>query len=83
MTTVRLPAALEKKLDSASKANKRTKSDMIKEALERYFDREEPEKDSYELGKEYFGQYGSGDGALSTTYKARLKEKLDAKRDTR
>ncbi len=83
MTTVRLPEALEKKLDSASKANKRTKSDVIKEALERYFDREEAEKDSYELGKEYFGQYGSGDGTLSTSYKARMKEKLDAKRDTR
>lgn len=83
MTTVRLPADLEKKLDSASKAGKRSKSELIKEALERYFDRDEPEKNSYELGKEYFGQYGSGEGALSTSYKARIKEKLDAKRSTR
>jgi len=83
MTTVRLPAELEKKLDATSKADKRSKSDVIKEALERYFDREEPEKDSYELGKEFFGQCGSGDGTLSTTYKARIKEKLDAKRNTR
>ena len=83
MTTVRLPADLEKKLDAASRTDKRSKSDVIKEALERYFDREEPEKDSYELGKEYFGQYGSGDGTLSKSYKARIKEKLDAKRSTR
>ena len=83
MTTVRLPADLEKKLDSASKVGKRTKSELIKEALERYFDRDEPEKDSYELGKEYFGLYGSGEGTLSTSYKARIKEKLNAKRHTR
>jgi len=83
MTTVRLPADLEKKLDSASNAGKRSKSELIKEALERYFDRKEPEKDSYELGKEYFGQYGSGEGTLSTSYKTRIKEKLDAKRSTR
>ena len=83
MTTVRLPADLEKKLDSASRADKRSKSELIKEALERYFDRDEPEKDSYELGKEYFGLYGSGEGTLSTNYKARIKEKLDAKRSTR
>jgi len=83
MTTVRLPADLEKKLDSASKADKRSKSELIKEALERYFKSEEPEKDSYELGKEFFGQYGSGDGTLSTSYKALIKEKLDAKRSTR
>jgi len=83
MTTVRLPEGLEKKLDDTSKAEKRSKSDLIKEALERYFNREEPEKDPYELGKEYFGRYGSGEKDLSTTYKARIKEKIDAKRRTR
>jgi predicted DNA-binding protein len=83
MTTVRLPADLEKKLATTSKAEKRSKSELIKEALERYFDRNESEKDSYELGKEYFGAYGSGEGTLSTSYKARIKEKLDAKRNTR
>jgi predicted DNA-binding protein len=83
MTTVRLPADLEKKLDTSSKAEKRSKSELIKEALERYFDRDEPEKGSYELGKEYFGAYGSGEGTLSASYKARIKEKLDAKRRTR
>jgi len=59
---------------------KRTsKTNVIREALENLFTQEETEKDSYELGEEYFGKYGSGDGSLSTTYKNKLKEKLHGK----
>jgi len=76
MTTVRLPLEFERKLDAISKTRHRSKSDLIKEALENYFFHEESMKDSYELGKEYFGKYGSGDGALSSTYKERIKEKI-------
>ena len=83
MTTVRLPADLEKKLDTASRTRNRSKSEVIKEALERYFDSDEPEKDSYELGKDCFGKFGSGIGTLSTNYKRQIREKLDAKRHTR
>ncbi len=57
---------------------KRTsKTNVIREALENLFNQEESEKDSYELGEEYFGKYGSGDGSLSTTYKNKLKGKLN------
>jgi antitoxin (DNA-binding transcriptional repressor) of toxin-antitoxin stability system len=31
---------------------------------------------SYEVGKKYFGKYGSGNGCLSQDYKKRLKQKL-------
>jgi predicted DNA-binding protein len=79
MTAVRLPIELEQKLDSLSKAKHKSKTEIIKEALETFFYKEENEKDSYEIGIQYFGQYGSGDGHLSTTYKQKIKGKLNAK----
>jgi len=34
---------------------------------------------SYEIGKKYFGKYGSGNGRLSQDYKKNLKQKLYGK----
>ncbi len=82
MTTVRLPDDIEKRLASLSRTKKKTKSELIKEALEQFFYQQGNEKDSYELGKEYFGQYGSGKGNLSVGYKKLIKEKINAKRNT-
>jgi len=82
MTTVRLPDDIEKKLIILSRTKKKTKSELIKEALEQFFHQQGNENDSYELGKEYFGQYGSGKRNLSTEYKKLIKEKLNAKRNT-
>ena len=82
MTTVRLPDDIEKRLASLSRTKKKTKSELIKEALEQFFYQQGNEKDSYELGKEYFGQYGSGKGNLSVEYKKLIKEKIHAKRNT-
>jgi predicted DNA-binding protein len=79
MTSVRLPVEFELKLEAISRARHKPKSELIKEALETYFSQEESMKDSYELGKDYFGRHGSGDGKLSATYKKRLKEKVHAK----
>ncbi|GHU80815.1 hypothetical protein FACS189468_1650 [Spirochaetia bacterium] len=79
MTTTRLPCNLEQKLDAASKAQHKPKSDFVKEALVQYFAREETEKSSWEVGEPYFGNYGSGDGNLSAEYKDRLREKIRAK----
>ncbi|GHU48775.1 hypothetical protein FACS1894200_06480 [Spirochaetia bacterium] len=39
----------------------------------------EAEYDSYELGKDVFGKYGSGRSDLSVNYKALLKDKIRAK----
>jgi Arc/MetJ-type ribon-helix-helix transcriptional regulator len=83
MTTVRLPADIEQKLELVSSAKHVTKSELIKEALELLFSREEREKDSFELGEERFGRYGSGRTDLSTNYKLLLKEKISAKSSTR
>ena len=72
MTTVRLPLEIEQRLEILSRQKHKSKTEIIKEALERLFYQEESEKDSYELGKELFGRYGSGDGSLSVTYKERI-----------
>ena len=82
MTTVRLPLDYEQKLDTLSILKKKSKSELIKEALDIFFHQEESEFDSYELGKKYFGQYGSGDGSLSVTYKNKIKGKINAKFNT-
>lgn len=79
MTAVRLPIELEQKLDSLSKAKHKSKTEIIKEALETFFYKEDEEKDSYEIGIQFFGQYGSGDGQLSTTYKQKINGKLNVK----
>jgi Arc/MetJ-type ribon-helix-helix transcriptional regulator len=83
MTTVRLPVEIEQKLEAVSKNRNRSKSDLIKEALEVFFSQEENEKDSYEIGKVYFGKFGSENGGLSINYKKILKEKLRAKHSSR
>ncbi|HBD95969.1 MAG: CopG family transcriptional regulator [Spirochaetes bacterium GWF1_31_7] len=82
MTTVRLPIDYEQKLDFLANLKKKTKSEIIKEALDVFFTQEESELDSYKLGESFFGLYGSGDGSLSTTYKKKLKEKINAKRNS-
>jgi len=81
MTTARLPVELEQKLDAVSRTRHKSKSNLIKEALEQFF-RQEETMDSYEIGKAYFGKHGSGNGKLSTSYKKLLKDKLRAKYHT-
>jgi hypothetical protein len=80
MTTARLPYEIEQKLEAASKAQGKPKSEFVREALAQYFDQEETGKSSWELGEPYFGRYASGEGDLSLTYKDRLKERIGAKR---
>ena len=40
---------------------------------------ESEKKSSYEIGKTYFGKYGSGKGSLSQNHKKLLKQKLHGK----
>ena len=46
MTTVRLPLDIEQKLEILSKAKHKSKTELIKEALENLFYQAESEKDS-------------------------------------
>ena len=78
MTTVRLPIEYEQKLIALAEQKNKTKSELIKEALDIFFHKTEAEKNSYELGERYFGRHGSGDGFLSVRYKQRVKEKIHA-----
>ncbi|MDR1024528.1 MAG: ribbon-helix-helix domain-containing protein [Treponema sp.] len=80
MTTIRLSYDMEEKLEAASRAQNKPKSDFVREALVQYFAQEETEKSAWEVGEPYFGKYGSGDGNLSVDYKNRLKDKIRAKR---
>ena len=64
MTTVRLPIEYEQKLIVLAEQKNKTKSELIKEALDIFFHKTEAEK--------------SGDGFLSVRYKQRVKEKVHA-----
>ena len=80
--SVRLPFDTSNRLAALARAKNKTKSEIIIEALEMYYDQEENELDSYTLGLPYFGKYSSGEGDLSTTYKQRIKEKLRARQNS-
>ena len=82
MTTVRLPMEIEQKLTSFSELQNKSKTEIIKDALEIFFYQQNFDKDSYELGLDYFGKFGSGDGSLSKTYKNKLKDKIRVKHNT-
>lgn len=81
MLTVRLPNHLEHLLNVVSQTEQKTKTEIIKEALQTYImDFQSKKKQTpYELGKDLFGACGSGDGNLSSTYKEKLTEKLHEK----
>jgi len=80
MLAVRLPKDLEKNLLNYAKKHNKTKTDVVKEALNLLFKmQEEKSKTAYELGKDLFGKYSSNQQNLSTDYKRKLKEKLSAK----
>jgi len=82
ITTARLPSDTRIKLDALSKVKGKTKSDIIKESIDFYYEHEENQIDSYTLGEPYFGKYSLGEGDLSTTYKQRIKEKLRARQNS-
>lgn len=79
MLTIRLPENEEARLNIISANEKTTKSEIVKRALKLYFRNYFEKTSPYELGKDLFGRYGSGDGNLSNSYKELLKEKLRAK----
>ena len=82
ITTARLPPDTRNKLQILAQVKGKTKSDIIKESLDMYYEQEEKEIDSYTLGLPYFGKYGSGNTDLSTTYKERIREMLRARQNS-
>jgi predicted DNA-binding protein len=82
ITTARLPVNTRNKLLALARIKNKTKSEIIIQSLEMYYDREEGEMDSFSLGENVFGKYGSGDGDRSVTYKQRIKKKLSDRKNT-
>ena len=79
ITTARLPAETRNKLLTLSRVKHKTKSDIIKESLDFYYNHEEQELDSFTVGEPYFGNYSSGESDRAVTYKQRVKERLRGK----
>ena len=77
MFSVRLDDELDKKIKALSEKTKTTRSEIVREALTEYLESREAEEKPYDLGQDLFGRFGSGKGDLSTTYKKRIKEKLN------
>jgi hypothetical protein len=76
ITTARLPAETRNKILTLSRVKHKTKSDIIKESVDFYYEHEELDIDSFTVGEPYFGNYGSGEDDRATTYKQRIKEKI-------
>jgi len=79
MVTVRLPSELEMEIDRIASTEKKTRSDIIKDALREYLASHREQYSSYDAGEDLFGVVSSGDSDRSVTYKQRLRGKLREK----
>lgn len=79
MISVRLSKELEDKIELLSSQENLTKSDIIKEALNKYIIEYEKKCKPYELGEELFGKHGSGKNDSSESYKKKVREKINEK----
>ena len=82
MLSIRLDENTQNQLNFLAQQKHISKSKIIKDALTYYFDmtkNESKENTPYELGSEFFGKYSSGRDDLSTTYKQKIKDKINAK----
>ncbi len=79
MLTVRLSEELEHEIDRLAKLEGKTRSDVVKEALQNYFESRSGRLTPYQLGEDLFGVGEKGAQDLSTTFKGRVKEKLHEK----
>ncbi len=79
MLNVRINKEIEKKLEAYSQQKNLTKSSIVKEALIAYLSKHQLNDSPYDLGKDLFGLDGSGETTTSTTYKTKLKKKLNEK----
>ncbi|MDR0383409.1 MAG: ribbon-helix-helix domain-containing protein [Spirochaetaceae bacterium] len=71
MTSLRLPADVEQKVFSFARTRNLSKSAVILTALEQFFEQEE-DVDSFRIGVDYFGRFGSGAVASSYAEAARV-----------
>ena len=79
MLTVRLPQALEQEIKRLAEAERKTKSQLVKEALLSYLESKKKTHNPYALGEDLFGRFESADTDLSQTCKSRMRERLGKK----
>ncbi|TVR67525.1 MAG: ribbon-helix-helix protein, CopG family [Spirochaetaceae bacterium] len=79
VVTVRLTPEIESEIDRIASVEKKTKSDIVKEALKEYINVHANVGSAFKLGEDLFGVSESGDTDRSISYRDRLKEKLRAK----
>lgn len=79
MLNVRLDKDTEKKLQAYTTDHDVSKSHVVKEALALYLSREEKSNYPFALGEDLFGTESSGVDNNSTSYKSKLKSKLNEK----
>jgi predicted transcriptional regulator len=78
--SLRLDDELAQRLDAAAKATGVSKSEYIRECLRSHFNGEvKPPPTAWELGKDLFGCYNSGDGTLSERVEEVVRERIHAK----
>lgn len=79
MLTVRLSREMEEELERLAAMEDKTRSQIVKAALEEYFRARSESGSAYSLGKDLFGIAGSGDTDRSATRRQRLKKRLREK----
>ena len=83
MISLRIPAELEKKLNSIARAEGKSRSEIIKESISEYITKHAEIITPFELGKDLFGTVSSGKMNLSKNRKKYLKQKLESKNEKR
>ena len=79
MITLRLDQELENSIQRAAKLLGISKSELIRKSVADYLNKLS-KPSPWELGKDYFGKYASGQTNLSADRKLLLKKRITAKR---
>ena len=79
MITLRLDPELEQNVQNTAKILGVTKSELIRKSISEYI-KKIVHPSPWDIGKEYFGKYSSGQESLSTDRKTLLKTKITSKR---
>lgn len=74
--SLRLDQELSNRLDALAEQTGRSKSDLLRESLKEYLERNNVRPSAWELGKHLFGKVGSGRSDLSINSEQILREKL-------
>jgi hypothetical protein len=78
MISVRLNEKILKKISTLMEIKQTTRTEVIKQAINEYYERHSQDLGPFELGKDLFGKYGAGE-TLSVGYKKKIKERLNEK----